>query len=60
MAVIRLDQRVERLDPSLQNSFPQLSRATDKYAVKEDSWKAGPRISNYLPIVSKEALKQQQ
>mmetsp|Transcript_17523 Transcript_17523/g.24102 ORF Transcript_17523/g.24102 Transcript_17523/m.24102 type:complete len:170 (+) Transcript_17523:46-555(+) len=51
-AVIKLDKRLEVLDPELRDTFPELKRTTDKYTHAAKSLQAGPKISEILPFLT--------
>lgn len=53
-AIIKLDQTLEGLDPDVKDMA--LQRMTDKYTLKPNARWAGPRISNFLPVIPKEEL----
>ena len=54
-AIIRLDRTLEVTNPTMTEE--QLKRLTDKYTLKPNADKAGPKISDYLKILSDEELK---
>ena len=54
-AIIRLDRTLEVTNPTMTEE--QLKRLTDKYTLKPNVDKAGPKISDYIKILSDEELK---
>lgn len=51
-AVIRLDKVLESVAPDGEDM--QFSRLTDKYTLRQDADRAGPRISKFLPVIPQE------
>ena len=54
-AIIRLDRTLEVTNPTMTEE--QLKRLTDKYTLKPNADKAGPKISDYIKVLSDEDAK---